>query len=492
MKSIFKGSVILLLILVVTGCMKDEWMNPAPITSLSDLTVFDTKDRIVAQVNGMYSSLKSGQHLGGRFQVYNEVRCDNFLPNSSNLVTCYATWNHTVISSTNEVQNLWGGIYSTINVVNVFLDGLKSAWDAGKITTIITQAEYNQFTSEALAIRAICYFDLLQMYSKPYNMGNGSNGGVPLRLKAMKSAADNDLEKSSVAEVYTQILKDLNDAEGLAVADFGDAHLNITRIHKNTIIAFKTRVYLHMQNWASVVTESAKIVPTAAPFTASSGVAHTLNASYAGLWASPHNTKEHILSMPHTSSNNAGTQNHLAHYFGSGSGESYYLVSAPGSVYATMDATDARKIMTAVAGGKPYITKFADQTNRSDYAPVIRWAEVLLNRAEALVRQGNTVTQAAVDLLNAVRTRSFPTGAYTLASFANTGAFIDAILLERNMEFLGEGIRNLDLMRLSLNIPGKDGGTFGKVAAIPTTSQSYFWPTPDSERSYNKALTPNN
>jgi len=491
MKNIFKGSVILLFILLISGCVKDEWMNPAPITSLSDLTVFDTKDRIVSQVNGMYTSLKSGQHLGGRFQVYNDVRCDNFLPNSSNLVTCYATWNHTVISSRNEVQDLWGAVYQTINVVNVFLEGLTAGWDDGKIKGFVTEAEYNQFKSEALTIRALCYFDLMQMYSKPYNMGSGGNGGVPLRLKAMKSAAYNYLAKSTVAEIYAQILKDLNDAEPLAKSDYGNTHLNITRIHKNSIIALKTRVYLHMQNWASVVTESAKIVPAGGTFTATSGVAHTLNTSYAGLWTSPHNTKEHILSMPHTTGNNAGTQNHLAHYFGSGSGESYYLVSAPGSVYATMNAADARKVMTSIVGGKPYITKFSDQANRADYAPVIRWAEVLLNRAEAIVRQGNSVTQAAVDLLNAVRTRSFPTGAYTLASFANPAAFYDAILLERNMEFLGEGIRNMDLMRLNLSIPGKDGGDFGKVGVIPSSSQAYFWPTPDSELTYNKAMTPN-
>jgi hypothetical protein len=89
-----------------------------------------------------------------------------------------------------------------------------------------------------------------------------------------------------------------------------------------------------------------------------------------------------------------------------------------------------------------------------------------------------------------VRIRSFPTGAYTVASFADAPAFYDAILLERSMEFLGEGIRNMDLMRLGLTIPGKDGFGFGSVAPIPVASQSYFWPVPDSELSYNKLMTP--
>jgi starch-binding outer membrane protein, SusD/RagB family len=491
MKNILRGSIIFTFILLITGC-SEEYLDPVPVTSLSDLTVFETSDRILAQVNGMYSSLKSGNHLGGRFMVYNDIRCENFIPNSTNGVTNYQTWNHTVLSSTNEVQNLWGAVYATINVVNVFLDGLTTAWDAGKLDGIIEQAEYDQYRSEAYTVRAICYFDLMQMYSKPYHMGNGANQGVPLRLKAMKSAEENDLAPSTVAEVYTQILKDLNDAEPLAIADYDDDLLNVSRVHRNTIIALKTRVYLHMQNWAQVVTESAKIVSSAAPFTAASGVANTLNASYAGIFVTPFTTKESILSMPMTATNNPGTQNNLAHYYFSDSGESYHLVQAPGSVYTTMDATDARKVMMSTVGGKVYLTKWVDQTERAEYAPVIRYAEVLLNRAEAIVRSGSAVTQEAVDLLNAVRTRSFATGAYTPASFADAAAFYDAILLERNMEFLGEGIRNMDLMRLGLTIPGKDGDDMGVVDAVPSSGQTYIWPVPASELNYNKLMTPNN
>ncbi len=115
-----------------------------------------------------------------------------------------------------------------------------------------------------------------------------------------------------------------------------------------------------------------------------------------------------------------------------------------------------------------------------------RYAEVLLNYAEALVRDGSVVTQQAVDLLNAVRTRSLPTGAYAIGDFADAAAFINAVLLERNIEFLGEGIRNMDLMRTLTTIPTKGG-----VEAIPSTSPSYIWPIPDSEISTNKLMTGN-
>lgn len=493
MKNIIIVSIVFVSILLTVGCSKEK-LDLVPKTSIDERFVFDNKDRVVAQVNGMYAFMKSGAFLGGRFFVYNDVRCENFVPKSSNLVTNFATWNHTAISSTNEVQNLWAAIYSAVNAINIFIEGLNTSWTDGKLTGIITQAEKDQYISEALTLRAICYFDLLQMYAKPYNMSSGTNQGVPLRLIAMKSAEGNDLAPSSVAAVYTQILKDLNDAEPLAITTYGATAdlLNTTRIHKNTIIAFKTRVYLHMQNWVSVVTESAKIVPASAPFVASTGVPFALTSTYAGVFAPPYTTKESIFSMPMTSTNNPGTQNSLSHYTNPVSSEAYYLITSAGSTYDKMDATDARKVMMITSSGKKYLNKWPDNTNRTDYAPVMRYAEVLLNRAEALVRAGSSVKQEAVDLLNAVRKRSFSTGGYTLASFATAADFYTAILLERSMEFLGEGMRNMDIMRLSLTIPAKDGGSMGTVAAVAPNSSTYIWPISGNELTFNKLMTPNN
>lgn len=496
MKNILQFSIVFL-ILLISGCSKEEWMNPAPITSVQEDIMFDTKDRVIAQVNGMYTSLKSGQHLGGRFLIYNDIRSENFLPNSNNGVTNYQTWNHTVISSTNEVQNLWGAVYTTINVVNVFLESIQKAWDAGEISSFTTQAEYDQFRGEALAIRALCYFNLLQMYSKPYNLNNGAGQGVPLRLKANKSREENNLAPSSVADVYKQILLDLNTAEPIVTPTFGTsasaAILNITRMHKNSVIALKIRVLMHMQNWAQVATESAKIVSASSPFVAPSGVTNKLNASYTAIFVSPHSTAESMLSLPHTAANNPGTQNYLSHYYNIGSiaNESYYL-NQSSAAFTALNAADARRVMMKLDGTKLYIQKYTDNTTRTDYSPVIRYAEVLLSRAEALVRQGNAVTQEAVDLLNAVRTRSYPAGAYTAGSFADAAALLNAILLERNIEFLGEGMRNMDLMRLGMTIPAKNGGSMGNIGAIAPTSKSYYWPVPTSELSYNKLMTPNN
>ena len=110
----------------------------------------------------------------------------------------------------------------------------------------------------------------------------------------------------------------------------------------------------------------------------------------------------------------------------------------------------------------------------------------MLNLAEARVRSTNTVDPQALLLLNAVRGRSNPAGVYTAASFASSSALIDAILLERRIEFLGEGIRNMDIMRLNATIPGK-----GSVPAIDPSNTLYVWPIPSTELATNTLMTRN-
>jgi hypothetical protein len=480
------------LLIIAAGCSK-EYLDPVPKTSLSELSVFDNAERILAQVNGIYDMMKSGQYLGGRYFIYNDIRAENFENILSNGVTGLATWNHSLVGSTNEVQNLWGAVYAAINAINIFHDGLKDRWDNGQLDGIIDEDTYNQYISESLTLRAICYFHLLQLYAKPYNMGNGANPGLPLRLVAQKSSEGNNLARSTVAEVYSQILTDLNDAESIAILNYGDPDLNTTRVHRNTIIAFKTRVYLHMSNWGGVISEAQKIVTSSAPFTATSGVPHALQASMLDVFAPPYVTTESIFSMPFTSTDQPGTQNGLGHYYNPGPiGNNDYAVNTVDAwaIYNNpgFDALDARRaLMVLNADGKTYFAKFPTGPNPTDWAPVIRYAEVLLNYSEAIVRNGNSVTQLAVDLLNAIHGRSLPAGEYTLADFSSVQSFIDAIMLERNIEFMGEGIRNMDLMRTVSTIPGKYS-----VQAILSTQSEYIWPIPTSELNTNKDMTPNN
>jgi len=271
---------------------------------------------------------------------------------------------------------------------------------------------------------------------------------------------------------------------------------NVTRAHRNTIIALKTRVLLTMGNYQEVITEANKIVSPAAPFNAaggslSGGVNFELQPNVVSVFRTPYTTSESIFSLPfNATTETPGGQNALAHYFfqnGSTPGLAEYYLNPAGVISdPNWKATDQRRTgLLFNNGDRTFLTKFNTPSPYPDYAPVMRYAEVLLNLAEARARL-NGVDAQAIALLNAVRGRSDASTVFTSESFSNGTALVNTILQERNIEFLGEGLRNIDLMRTLSDIPAK-----GTVPAVPTTDPRYIWPISGEELLYNSLITGN-
>jgi starch-binding outer membrane protein, SusD/RagB family len=455
----------------LSACRKDL-LNPVPQASISDVVAFETPERTLAAVQGMYSGVKTGAFYAGRFYNYQDIRGEEFINETSNGVTNLQTWNYTVNSSTGEVNNLWNAAYAAINRINVVLAGIEKA--------PISDALKNQYRGEARFLRALTYHSLVTIYARPYTDGNGAKPGVVIYTEAQTSQGESKKERSTVADVYKLILEDLNFAEANLLLTNGSTELNVIRAHKNAAIALKTRVYLHMGRYNDVITEANKIVSTAAPFKASTGVSHELNSDVAAVFRSGQ-TLENIFSFPYTSSDLPGTQNSLNSYYSPGSssactscsGTGEYSLNAAGNGIAAntgWTATDARRTNFAqTIGAKTWLRKW---TTNADYVPVIRYSEVLLNLAEALART-NGLDARAVALLNAVRKRS--DAATTLAPTTQQ-ELIDAVLLERRIELLGEGFRSRDLMRLGMAFPAK-----GSIGAVAPSETQYIWPIPSGE-----------
>ena len=473
---------------VLLSCNKDN-LDPIPQTSITDATAFATPDRILNQIRSVYAALKNGNFYGGRYVVYGDIRGEDFVNETSNLVTGFDVWGlNATNTSQNSVKNLWAQAYYTINLANLFIDGMNAGG-----TAIAGQPAANNYIAEARFIRALAYYSLLQYYAKPYADNNGANPGLPLRLTGIKGSGFSDLARSPVADIYTQILDDLNYAETnlpLTYTGTSAATLNVTRAHRNTAIALKTRVYLSMQRYADVITEANKIVPTAPPFVASSGVAHALQANIANVFTT-YTTTESILSMPMstTAGDNPGTQNQLGfYYYNNGSvGSGEYSLNPVGIIANTnWGANDARRTALTFTNtsGKRFLAKYKTGSPYTDWVPVMRWSEVLLNLAEALARTTPAVANArALQLVNAVRQRSDP----SVTIVATTQAeLIAAIMLERRIEFLGEGLRNNDLMRLLQPIPAK-----GSAPTKNPGEPGYIWPISSDELSLNSLMTDN-
>ncbi len=466
---------------ILASCKKDL-LSPDSKTAVStlDLAQFSTKERVYAQVLGLYAGMRSTNFYGGRYPVYNEVRADNFIAQSTNAVTAYQTYNFTAGNGAQEVTDFWASAYNTINRCNLFIDGM-----AAKGASVTGEALAKNYVAEAKVLRAISYYSLLQLYARPYWDGNGSKPGLPLRLTGNSVAGNYDLARSTVAEVYAQVLKDLNEADADLPLNYTAAANNVIRAHRNTAIAFKTRVYLSMQRYADVITEAQKIVsPT---FTASTGVPHSLAPDITAVFASPYLTSESIFSMPFVAgTETGGGQSAISSYF---FGVKLYSLNPDGAIGdPSLGVNDKRRSFITLSGGLPYLSKFPAGAAQgySDYVPVIRYAEVLLNLGEARVRSSNSVDPQAIALLNAVRGRSDSSTTFTAANFNSSQALADAFLRERSIEFLGEGLRSPDLLRLGLTIPGK-----AEVPAVTPSSPQYIWPISGTELLYNKLMTDN-
>jgi starch-binding outer membrane protein, SusD/RagB family len=462
------------------SCSKEK-LEPIPQTQISDAVAFSTPARALQQVNGLYSRLKSGQFYAGRYMVYQDVRGEEFLNETNNGVTAFLTWNFTVTPTANEVLGFWDAAFATINRCNVVIEGLATA--------PISDNLKKNYIAEAKVVRAISYYGLAQLYCRPYLNPGGNTLGLPLRLTAVKSSGFNDLERASLTAVYDQIIKDLNEAEPDLVSDHGTAALNTTRAHKNTAIAFKTRVLLTMGRYADVITEANKLVPAAAPYQASSGYGNRLEANIATVFASPYTSRESILSVPFTSLDLPGTQNSLNSYYNPGpNGNGDYSLNTTGNgivANAGWAATDTRRNFNQVAGGKTYLRKWPNNAGSNpDWAPVIRYAEVMLNLSEALARQATGIDARALALLNAIRSRSDATHISFLP--ASKDELINLILTERRIELLGEGFRTTDIGRTGSSFPAK-----GSIAAVPPTANPYVWPIPNSELITNKLVVQN-
>lgn len=486
-----KSNIVLLLalaaLLIPNACQKDL-LDPVPKNLLSDAENFATPDRFEKMLNGVYDALKSGNFYGGRFIVYGDIRAEEFLNETTNGVTGFGVWNHTVTeSSVNDVTNLWIAAYAAINSANIYISGA----DANR-AVYNDDTKVNQFIAEARFVRALCYHSLLRMYARPYADGNGSQLGVPLRIQPETGPANNDLARSTVAEVYNQILEDLNAAEqNLASTNAASGINNVVRAHKNAAIALKVRVLMSMQRYSDALAEANKIVPAAAPFIAPTGVPHALHPNIKAVFTTPYTTVESIFSMPFTGNDLPGTQNGLGSYYNPGPrGIGDYSLNPAGIIGDSVNfsVTDARRqfvfINVPPGNGKPYLDKFPTGPQHTDYAPVLRYAEVILNAAELEARV-NGVKQRAVDLLNAVRGRS-NASLFDIADFATADDLINTIMLERRIELLGEGFRALDCMRLLQPIPGK-----ANVATILPTVSDYIWPIPSGELATNKLCVQN-
>jgi len=455
---------------MLSSCEKDV-VDLKPVATFSDISAFTTPARCELSMIGAYDAAQCGSYGGDYTRGYpfgaasiiqGEMRGEDMnLTAQFYKITYTSTYS---VTSTNNTY-MWETSFECINRVNTVLKGEADAF-ANKV---ITEDVSNQYKGECLFLRALTYHNLMIHYALPYNVEGNNSYGMPIYLTPVNTKAEIaealKIGRSSVKDTYAQILKDLNEAESLLPNSV--AANRITRACKGAAIALKTRIYLHMRDWANVEKEAAKLTKdaTVAPFSSAIGN-YTLESSPATPFTSYSDNSESIFSIENSSTDNGDVNGAMAAMMSVRTGGRAICTSSPtlyNSSYWLGDDKRRSLLMYQASNDYYYCDKYQNPVTNQEYAPIIRYAEVLLNYSEAALRLGNK--PLALELLNAVRNRSLAdkTKAYTASSFATDKDLLTAILWERRIEFHGEGRRWEDIHRLAKDDLCPSGGIPAKI-----------------------------
>ncbi|SFO90877.1 SusD family protein [Chitinophaga sp. YR627] len=299
--------------------------------------------------------------------------------------------------------------YTKILGCNAVLDNIDKS--------IGTQQEKDRVKAEALAVRAMYYFRLANLYGEPYNH-NPKSLCVPLKLSS--SIVAEPMVQATVGDVYDLVVHDLQEAASLMdplQIIRKDFHINQPAIH-----ILLSRVFLYMERWKESVAEANKVFEQGGKL-----IDMTTLDTKSGNWLNYNNAEVEWVFGGNTQAD-----------------QSTYTPSA--MFLSTYDATnDARYRVgfSVLNTGVPLVSKLP---TGSDLAQTLRSSEALLNRAEASVQLDDL--GGALKDLNDLRRKRI--AGYANEVIGDKATLLQAIRDERRKEFAYEGFRWFDLRRYGM------------------------------------------
>ena len=353
--------------------------------------------------------------------------------------------------------------YSKILGCNAVLDYIDDA--------IGTQEDRDRVKAEALAVRALMYFQLVNIYGEPYNH-NKEALGVPVRL--VSDLTEKHIERSTVGYIYEEvILKDLLEAARLL--DPLPIMRKNFRINQPAIHILLSRVYLYMENYKECIAEVEKAEKQGIGLL---NMVNNLDVILADNGYAPisyNNPEVEWLFGP------SAVANHWEYQPG----------TAPAFRVLWDQVNDQRflayALKTASDDNSVYLKK---PMSSSELGQSVRSAEAFLNRMEAYALSGEE--GLALAELNAFRkTRVI---GYTDVNLSGQ-ALLDAIWLERRKELCFEGHRWFDLRRQGMpeikhTYKAEKGGAVYEYV-LQQGDPMYTIPFPNSVVLQNRALVQN-
>jgi len=445
MKKILYNSILTLGLgfLLMTSCT-DEFLELTDPNSIISDNFYKNEDQVEQAVNGVYGQL---QNIVTNQYIFTELVTDNTTVQinpqdrgQADRVESIDFW--TYEPSNFNLDQAYKQIYNSIHNINSILQRMEGA--------DLPEGRRNQFTGEMLFLRAYHYFHLTQYF-----------GDVVLLTEPIESVNDSyERTRTPSAEVYSQIITDLQEAANLLPLKSDYTSTEVGRAPKGAALALLGKVYL-------TIGQSAQAID---PLREVTGLGYDLLPDYASVFDPANkNHAESIFEVQYQGGNNLGENSVFAYIFApinsNGVITGYATEATNGwnmptnSIIDAFEPGDVRKDVSLQESyvdvddsvvEVPYINKYINEHSvpgrTDDNWPVIRYSEVLLLLAEA-INEETGGSQEAIDLVNQVRARA---GLAGLSGLDQT-ALREAIFQERRVELAFENHRWFDLKRLYSN-----------------------------------------
>lgn len=502
------------LVTILSGCTSDL-LDRKPLDTLSPGSFYENETQCKMGLMGVYASIPPTETVAFWYQL-DFMSDNNYCQDSWQGSKEFGEWAQNASSWGPAAK--WKQDYQTIVRANTFIANMVNAKASDDVK--------KEMDAEAQFLRAYAYSDLITYF-----------GDVPL-IMGVQSLDSAKVSRTPKEKVLTAIINDLDAAATvLPISYTGN---NVGRVTKGAALTLKCKTLLYNGKWTEAAEAAQKVMDL--------GI-YKLYPDYAGLFDEANeNNEEVIFDIQYIKNSQSQawpsarlsfvdwpTPNVTADII-----NAYYMknglpITDTKSGYDSQDPyknRDPRMEASIVLPGSKSASgifipandqvpcgarprKYADINGTDSYnyslnTIVLRYADVLLMRAEALIESGNT-SQEVYDLIDKVRARvNMPKIEDVEGTGLNQEQLRKILRHERRVEFFMEGTRYPDMLRWkdeSLihdvygyitsklsdpNVPSKwVFETEKKETRKFDSAKGWLWPIPQVEMQNNKNLKQN-
>ncbi|EHQ30945.1 RagB/SusD family nutrient uptake outer membrane protein [Mucilaginibacter paludis] len=356
------------------------------------------------------------------------------------------------------ISSDWLYCYQAIEYSNIVLDGLVKIKSAASPNT-----DYNNVKGSALFFRAFNYYQIAQLFCKPYQSSSNADPGLPLRLN---SDVNEKPRRVTVQQTYNQIIQDLQEAVSL----LPEIPLYRTRPSSVAANGLLAKVYLSMQDYNNAFTYADKAIKSYPTLLDYNTLA--LSTSSANPFPKFNKGNPEVIFYAMTFG--------LQAIWSSSSVKARVVPT----LYSAYDARDLRKSAFYYPDGTTGTYKFKGTYSAAGYNFCgIATDELYLIRAECSLRNGN-LSSALADLNLLLKSR-YATGSFQPLTISDPVSLMTRIILERRKEMPYTGnMRWEDLRRFNLDTQYATTLTrtyLGTTYTLLPNDNDYTLPLPDDE-----------